>query len=1138
VPQARAGGVKGQERESAQEPRAYWERQLSGAPALNLCLDNSRPAVPTGNMGSRSLDAGKNLLESLHNFSDRERVLLCAVLLTAFQALLSRYTSQEDFVVGCSVAIPNALSTRGTRHEDRVILLRADLLQAATFRNLLERTNAALLDAPHYPSTLQQLVKDLRAGAGADPLVTRVSFSYRESFTDADLEPATAADVPAELHLHAEHSAEGLQFQLFYDSDLFELGSVNRILKSLQTLVEAALTAPDEPVSTLPILTADEKRQIVQEWNRTATDYPREKCLHEIIEDQAERFPHYVAVAQNDSNLTYRQLNQRANKLAHNLVKRGVGPNVRVGICLEPSFDFAVAVLATLKSGAACVPLDPKYPSERLAYMIRDVQARLVITKDGLLPETVFPSGCEALALEESELFSGEPNTNPRCGVSPDDIAYVIYTSGSTGTPRGVLLTHAGLVNYNINAARMYSMQPQDRVLQFCSVSFDIALEELFTTWFSGATLVLRSEEMPLAIAGFLEWIEGQGVSVLDLPTAYWHEWVGVLPELKKSAPPDLRLVIVGGEKASSDSYATWLRSVGRRVRWINTYGPTEASICATAFEPNIDPNSPVPENIPIGRPLANTQVYLLDRHLNPVPPGVPGELHIGGVGVARGYLNRAEMTAEKFIRDPFSSQSNARLYKTGDLARYLPSGDIEFLGRRDDQVKIRGFRIEPGEIESALAKHPSVRAAAVIVREDIPGEKRIVAYVVSGSRKNPEINELRNFLRRQLPDYMVPSAFVFLKAMPLTPNGKVNRRELPALGSTSPSSTNAVASDPLQLQFVRIWQDVLGHKSIGIRDNFFEAGGHSLLAARLMQRTEAVVGRPLPLAMLLRFPTIEQLASAVVQDGWSHHWSSLVPIQPTGSQPPLFCVHGVGGNVLGFWELGQRMGPDFPFYGLQSQGLDGKHPCHQSVEAMAAHYLEEIGSVQPKGPYFLGGFSFGGLVAYEMAQQLRLRGEEVGLLVLFDTYPGDLNPVGTSLVKLLLKPSAQHLFHDLPVALKKRIRRTWRGWRLPKVLQNVRNMNRAAADHYILRAWPGKATLVRATEQSLRSSFEPHAAWTGLLDNLEVHEIPGDHNGILRAPQVEKLAECLKICIDKARLACEQVTIPTVSQQGAGGND
>jgi len=467
-------------------------------------------------------------------------------------------------------------------------------------------------------------------------------------------------------------------------------------------------------------------------------------------------------------------------------------------------------------------------------------------------------------------------------------------------------------------------------------------------------------------------------------------------------------------------------------------------------------------------------------------------------------------------------------MYKTGDLARYLPSGEIEFVGRTDDQVKIRGFRIELGEIEATLAKHPGIRDLAVVAREDASGDKRLLAYFVPAQGAQVNALDLRRHLQQGLPDYMVPSAFVALAAMPMTPNGKIDRRGLPAPPESSAGTTTAPA-DALQAQLVKIWEDVLDKKPIDVRDNFFDLGGHSLLAARLMHRIGQTVDKTLPLAMLFQFPSIEQLATALRQDGWSHHWSSLVPIQPEGSQPPFFCIHGIGGNVIGFRELGRRMGPDHPFYGLQSQGLDGSRPCHKSIEEMAAHYINEIHSVQPQGPYFVGGFSFGGLVAYEIAQQLRASGQDVGLLVLFDTYPGNLKAVGTSLIQLLIHPTWRHWVHDLPRVAGKRIRRAMKNWRVPQVLRDVRSSNTMAADHYVLRPYAGNATLIRAAEKSLRSSEDPLAAWHGLVAALEVHEIPGDHYEILVDPQVNSLAARLKACIDGARAGSESA--PTALQ-------
>ena len=551
------------------------------------------------------------------------------------------------------------------------------------------------------------------------------------------------------------------------------------MLNHMQVLLAGAIEDIDRSSAELPMLTERELHELLVERNNTARNFPH-GCLHELFEEMAAKLPNEIAVVHAQEQLSYFELNARANQVAHYLRKRGVGRSERVGICLQRSLEFAVALLGVLKAGAACVPLDPKYPNDRLTLMLGDVAAPIVLTERGLLQATV-PDDTQVLHVsQERQNLAEEPRSNPSIGSIATDIAYVIYTSGSTGRPRGVLLPHAGLVNYTLAAVERFELRPGDRMLQFCSISFDAAIEEIFSTWAAGATLVFRTEEVSLEPSELLSWVAKQHINVMDLPTAYWHEWVYAMPTLPQKVPAGLRLVIVGGEKSSSEAYATWHKFVGNRVRWINTYGPAEASIVATTYEPRLQPGDDLPAVLPIGRPVANARVYLLDPHLNPVPVGVPGELHIGGAGVAQGYLNLPQLTEEKFIPDIFSDVPSARLYKTGDLARYLPSGDIEFLGRRDDQVKIRGFRVEPGEIESVLRQHPGVHEAAVVLREDPPGNKRLMGYVVRSQQETATESELRRHVQKRLPEYMVPSEFVFLQSMPLTPNGKINRRALP----------------------------------------------------------------------------------------------------------------------------------------------------------------------------------------------------------------------------------------------------------------------------------------------------------------------------------------------------------------------
>lgn len=1093
----------------------YWQRYLSDAPALILPIfksaaQNSPPNPPV----PRSISFTAELSNSLRRISHDEQVQLPRLLLGALYVLISRYTSQDDLVIGCS--LPDLrLRPNSSQESGKEILLRIELGDDPTFPSLLHRIQLRLRESCSHARPLPQLISELKTTAFFHSGTVPVFFSSRPSQHPAHPRFTLSGNTPIGVHL--EFVEEGLQLNVVCTDGSIESNFIDRFLMHFQTLLSSIAENPKQMVSRLRLLGEAERSRLLNEWNDTAHDYPRERCLHNFIEDHAKRCPDRTALVHGKLHLSYAELNSRANQFARYLQTRGVGPKERVAICLDSTPEFAMAVLAVLKTGAACVPLDPQYPEERLVYMLKDAQPRIVITRKDKFGRGAV-EGCEVLLLPGTqELWSAQDSTDPHSAATPDDIAYVIYTSGSTGKPRGVLLTHAGLVNYGTSAASMYAVTPTDRVLQFCSISFDIAVEEFLISWLSGATLVLRTADMPLAIPHFLDWIEEQRITILDLPTAFWHEWVSEFAQLRRPIPGELKLVIVGGEKPSSQAYAKWFSSVGRRVRWINTYGPTEITICATAFEPDFESADSIPENIPIGRPLANARVYLLDRHLNPVPVGVPGELHVAGVGVARGYLNRPDLTAEKFISDPFSSDEGARLYKTGDLARYLPNGNIEFLGRKDDQIKIRGFRVELGEIESALRNHPSIRETVVIVRENGPNEKQLVAYFVPAHEARVSTSELRRYVRKQLPEYMVPSAFVALDAMPLSPNGKLDRRGLPA-PTFELSLDSAVAQNALQAQLVAIWQDVLGKKPVGIYDNFFELGGHSILAARLMHRIGQALGKTLPLAMLFRAPTVEGLAAVLGKNEWSDHWSSLVPIQPLGFQPPFFCIHGVGGNVVGFHRLGRHMRPDHPFYGLQSRGLDGKQTCLTSVESMASYYIAEMRSVQPRGPYFLGGFSFGGLVAYESAQQLRAMGEEAALLVLFDTYPGSMNSGLGSMVRSLLTPSRQHWFRDVPRALHKKFLRTWRNLRVPKALWDVHNANRAAAAQYVLRPYGGKVTLIRATEKPLEDPSDVHAMWNTFVPSLVVHEISSDHYDLLLEPQVGQLAQRLKTWIGDAR--------------------
>jgi amino acid adenylation domain-containing protein len=1115
---------------------AYWRKQLSGdPPALQLPTDHPRPSLQSFRGAAQPVRLSHTLSDALRQFSRKEGATLFMTLLASFATLLHRYSGQDDIIVGTVTAgrKPSQIDTLLGCFQNP-LALRLNLGGNPSFVDLLRHSREVTLgalsngDVP-FGTVVNELHPDrdlsrnplLQVLISLAPKAAAVESGWDVSQMRVDV-GAAKFDVDLEL----DDRPEGIGGRFVYNTDLFDAATVARMVGHWETLLQGIVECPERPISVLPLLTETERNQL-QSWNNTRAEYPSEYCMQQLVEQQAQRTPHAIAVVQDKQVFSYAKLNARANQLAHYLQQRGVGPEVRVGVCLESSPEMMISLLAVLKAGGACVPLDPKYPPERLAYMLEDARAPLVITDANSLTALPVPAS-EVIDLTSSwEQVEQESSENLSCSVVPTNLAYVIYTSGSTGKPRGVLLTHAGLVNHNTAAIGLYGLKPADRVLQFSTISFDIAVEEIFPTWMSGAALVLKTAQMPLTAGEFLRWIRHRGITVLDLPTAYWHELVHQIADLKQDLPPKLRLVIVGGEKASASALAAWQKFAGDRIRWINTYGPTEASVIATSYEPRKE----IPAVLPIGRPIANTQVHLLDTHLQHVPVGIRGELHIGGVGVARGYLDRPEMTAQKFIADPFRHEPGARLYKTGDMARYLSSGEIEFVGRSDHQVKIRGFRVELGEIEAALSQHPAVSDPVVIVREDQPGTRTLVAYLVAKQHPLPKGRGLHRFLKDKLPDYMVPSAFVVLPALPLTPNGKVDRRALPA-----PSATDAAVEDrpsapkdSLESQLVKLWESILGKRPIGVQQNFFELGGHSLLAIRLMHRMEQMFGKKLPIATLLHAPTIEQLANVLRQEGYPS-WSSLVPIQPTGTKPPMFCVHGAGGAVIVYRELAQHLEPDQPIYGLQAQGLDGKQTRLTRVEDMAAHYLKEIRGIQPEGPYFLGGLSFGGTVAYEMAQQLHAQGEQVGLLFLFDTFPGKHETNSDLLRKLWRMPR-----HDQFDYIKRKTLLFQQNFGkriyshlLPPALKDVRAGINQAGMQYTLRPYSGTVTLFRATERSLRGVRDAYAGWKDLaIGGLEIFEIPGGHVSILAEPQVRVLAQHLKACLERSRttLLEEQLT-------------
>ncbi|MGF1937819.1 MAG: non-ribosomal peptide synthetase [Nostoc sp. ChiQUE02] len=852
----------------------YWKQQLADLPVLQLPYDHPRPAVGTFRGAWQCLALSKDLTEALEVLSQHEGVTLYMTLLAAFKTLLYRYSGSEDLVVGTVSARRNRPEIEGLiGYFLNTLALRTNLSGNPSFRQLLRRVREVTLGAyTHEDLPYQKLVQTLQLerNFSQNPLfqvalvqetpMPSLNSDWTKSYLDVQTDTAKF-----DLTLELDFRPEGIVGRFEYNTDLYEAATISRMIEHFKTMLAGIVANPQQRISELPLLTEPERYQLLVKWNNTTKEYAFDKCIHQLFEEQVERSPNAIALVFEGEQLTYQQLNARANQLAHYLQTLGVGPEVLVGISVERSLEMVVGLLGILKAGGAYVPLDPDYPQERLSFMLADTQLKVLLTQEKLV-ESLIPNQARVVCLDTHwQSISLENQNNFNSTVSSENLSYVIYTSGSTGTPKGVVITHQA-VNRLVKNTNYIQLTPSDRVAQAANIAFDAATFEIWGALLSGAKLVIITKSVLLSPSEFAFNIHYHQISVLFLTTALFNQLASFVPQAFSS----LRCLLFGGEAVDPK----WVQQVldkGAPQQLLHVYGPTENTTFSSWYLVEDLPTTAT--TIPIGRAISNTQIYLLDQNLQPVPIGVPGELHIGGAGLARGYLNRPELTQEKFIPNPYSNELGDRLYKTGDRVRYLSDGNIEFLGRIDNQVKIRGFRIELGEIEAAIAQHPTVQETVVVAREDIPDRKYLAAYIVPTQSEAPTTSELRRFLKTQLPDYMMPSAFVMLSTLPLTPNGKVDRKSLPApdINSLIQKSDFVAPQTPTEELLASIWAKVLGIAQLGINDNFFELGGHSILATQLLSQVNDSCGVDLPLSKLFEAPTVASLANYIEAISWAN---------------------------------------------------------------------------------------------------------------------------------------------------------------------------------------------------------------------------------------------------------------------------
>ncbi len=1335
----------------------YWVKQLDGAPPLlELPTDYARPRQQSQQSHHESFTISAKLTQGLKELSQEANTTLFIGALAVFKVLLSRYSGQQDIVVGTPTLITQPKSNEGQASSGfyvNTLALRTPLHDNPTFFALLERVRDLSLDAyAHQDFPFERLVAVLQPepNTAHSPLFQVMFMLHRASASTLHLPRLNAKQ--HDLTIELIENKSGLSGVVEYNTDLFEQRTIQRMIGHYLVLLEGIIAEPTESVAELPLLTIEERHKLLVEWNDTYMDYPQDMTVHELFEEQVARTPDAIAIRFKEQFLTYHELNKRANQLAHHLRRLGVESETPVGISIERSLDMMVALFAVGKANGAYVPLDPKYPNERLSFMIEDAKIEYLLTQEHLLeqlPENALRTNVVCLDRDWPEIAQQQTD-NPVNHLNLDNLFYIIYTSGSTGRPKGVMARHRGAVNRFYWMWERYPFTEGEVCCQKTTLNFVDSIWEIFGPILKGVPNVLIPDEIVKDPQLFVESLADYKISRLVLVPSLLRVMLNGNSNIQERLPY-LKYWTTGGEALPLDLYEQFRAAIPNAVLF-NIYGSSEVAADATFYDSR---QASTFSSVPIGRPISNLQVYLLDKNLQPVPIGLPGELYVGGAGLARGYVGRPDLTDERFIPNPFTESTDSinsttnhhnldtRLYKTGDLAKYLPDGNIEFVGRTDHQVKIRGFRIELGEIESVLMQHPAVKQTVVMARQDPPSsEKRLVAYLIgdmtvdrvlwhstcmltfqngdkinlsttdlswNGIRVNnvprtfiagqsvichlqlpqastPEsfegkiiwtdtqsksagiafeatnqqqeqlrasvkqlineqgvkvtdlrrseprvplyttcevrfaddftfdltienisvggirliiesdtaisyrhqygqlvdlrfkmpnsnefislkaktlwydsktkriglqfqskpaekkrlqaavdyltrtnglsISHIRDYMKQHLLEYMVPASFVILDAFPLTPNGKINRLALPAPDNKRVDAEYSYVppEDELQLQLTKVWESLFDTRPIGIKDNFFELGGHSLIAITLFAEIEKLTGKKLPLVTLLQAPTIERLTERLRDEGYEGSWSSLVPFVTEGSKYPFFYVSPYLVSVLAMTDIATHVGSERPVYGLRPAGLDGIEKIHTTIEEMATHYIKEIKTIQPQGPYLLGGHCSGSWVAFEMAHQLTEAGDEVGHVIVVDSEPPNFSPPAHNISYYLTRGlhylRDERLFYALHWQIKLKLNQLFGekvGSQEDRRVQEMRNTHDKAYEVYTAPIYSGPLVFIRSREWHALPDNAWHMNWGKLTTgSIDIEIVPGTHAELINNPHAKMLADKINFYLNR----------------------